>query len=70
MGFIKGQSVLDPYMGTGSTGVAAVRRGKGFVGIEKVEKYFDISCRRISDTLKRPDMFIEQPKPVKQEAML
>lgn len=70
MGFIKGQSVLDPYMGSGSTGVAAVRRGKAFTGIERAEKYFDISCRRVSDALSRPDMFIEQPKPAKQESML
>jgi site-specific DNA-methyltransferase (adenine-specific)/modification methylase len=70
MGFIKGKSVIDPYMGAGSTGVAAVRRGKRFTGIEKVEKYFDISCRRISNALARPDLFIEPPKLAKQEAML
>jgi site-specific DNA-methyltransferase (adenine-specific)/modification methylase len=70
MGFIKGQSVIDPYMGAGSTGVAAVRRGKQFTGIECVEKYFDISCRRISNALARPDLFIEPPTRAKQEAML
>jgi len=69
LGFIRGDLVLDPYMGAGATGVAAVRRGKRFVGIEKVERYFDIACRRIGETLKQPDMFIEPPKPAKQEAM-
>lgn len=42
-------SVLDPYMGSGSTGVAAMQMGKRFVGIESVESYFDIACKRIED---------------------
>jgi len=66
--FIVGKSVLDPYMGAGSTGVAAVRCGKKFTGIEIEPKYFDIACRRISDALSRPDLFIEPLKPAKQEA--
>lgn len=40
-------SVLDPYLGSGSCGVAAIRRGKSFIGIEREPKYFDIACRRI-----------------------
>ncbi len=70
LGFVHGCSVLDPYMGAGATGVAAVKRGKNFVGIEEVEKYFDIACRRISEALKQPDMFIDRPAPAKQEVML
>jgi site-specific DNA-methyltransferase (adenine-specific) len=62
--------VLDPFMGSGTTGVAAVSEGAGFVGIEIEPKYFDIACRRISAALAAPDMFIEQPKPItKQEAL-
>lgn len=61
--------ILDPFMGSGTTGVAAVKLGRRFIGIEIEPKYFDIACRRISEALKQPDMFIERPKPAKQEAL-
>jgi site-specific DNA-methyltransferase (adenine-specific) len=64
-----GGVILDPYMGSGTTGVAAVKLGRKFIGIEIEPKYFDIACKRISDALKQPDMFIERPKPAKQEAL-
>ncbi len=64
------QTVLDPFMGSGTTGVAAVSLGRKFVGIEIEQKYFDIACRRISEALKQQDLFIEKPKPPKQEALL
>jgi DNA modification methylase len=67
---LPGEMVLDPFMGSGTTGVAAVSMGRRFVGIEIEAKYFDIACRRIADALARPDLFIEKPKPIKQEAML
>jgi site-specific DNA-methyltransferase (adenine-specific) len=63
----RGATILDPYMGSGTTGVAAVKLGRKFIGIEIEPKYFDIACRRISEALKQPDMFIEQPKPVERE---
>ena len=63
------RAILDPFMGSGTTGVAAVKLGRKFTGIEIEPKYFDIACRRISEALKQPDFFIEKPKPVKQEAM-
>lgn len=59
--------LLDPFMGSGTTGVAAVKLGRKFIGIEIEPKYFDIACRRISEALKQPDMFIEKPKPIVQE---
>lgn len=59
-------SFLDPYMGSGSVGVAAVKLGRKFIGIEIEPKYFDIACRRISEALKQPDLFIEKPKPAQQ----
>jgi DNA modification methylase len=63
-------SILDPFMGSGTTGVAAVGLGKSFTGIEREPRYFDIACRRISDALSRPDLFIPSPKPIeKQEAL-
>lgn len=42
------QTVCDPFMGSGTTGVACANLGKAFVGIERSEKYFDIACERIA----------------------
>ena len=44
-----GQTVIDPFMGSGSTGVACVRLGRHFVGIESDQRFFDIARRRIED---------------------
>ena len=63
------RTILDPFMGSGTTGVAAVKLGRKFIGIEIHEPYFDIACRRISEALKQPDMFIDPPKPAKQEVL-
>jgi site-specific DNA-methyltransferase (adenine-specific) len=68
LGFISGKSIMDPYMGAGATGVAAVKIGRSFVGIEIDQTYFDIACRRIANALARPEMFVEPPKAAKQEA--
>lgn len=64
-----GDLVLDPYCGSGTSGVAAVNLGRRFVGFEREQKWFDLACRRISAALRAPSMFIEPPKPAKQEAM-
>lgn len=64
------QLICDPFMGSGSTGIAAVRHGRRFVGIEQNEKWFDLSCRRIGDALKQGDMFVQHPKPIKQESFV
>jgi len=61
--------VCDPFCGSGTTGVAAVKLGRRFIGIEQDQKWFDLSCRRIRAALDAPDMFIAQPKPAKQEAL-
>lgn len=60
---LKGRMILDPFMGSGTTGVAAVQLGRKFIGIEVEPKYFDMAARRISEALKQPDMFIEKPAP-------
>ena len=52
-------SILDPFAGSGTTGVAAVKLGREFIGIEIEPKYFDIACRRISAALKQPDLFVD-----------
>lgn len=66
----RGEHILDPFMGSGTTGVAAVKLGRNFTGIEIDPGYFGIACRRIEAALKQPDLFVEPPKPVKQEAFL
>jgi len=53
-------TICDPYMGSGTTGVAAVKMGKTFFGIEREPKYFDIACKRIEDAQRQTSMF-EQP---------
>jgi DNA modification methylase len=67
---LKGRVILDPFMGSGTTGVAALQLGRGFIGIEVEQTYFDIACRRVSEATKQQDLFIAKPKPAKQEAML
>lgn len=62
------EGVLDPFMGSGTTGVAAVKLGRKFIGIEREPKYFDIAVRRISEALKQPDFFVETPQKIKQES--
>jgi DNA modification methylase len=52
-----GQVVLDPFMGSGSTGVAAVQTDRFFVGIETSERYFEIACERLRDAQKTPFLF-------------
>ena len=52
------QTILDPFMGSGSTGVACAKMGKNFIGIEQEPKYFDMACKRIELAYAQPDMFI------------
>jgi DNA modification methylase len=72
LGFLPdAQTILDPFMGSGTTGVACVQLGRKFIGIELDPGYFDIACRRIGDELKRPRLDLGEPvaKPV-QEAFI
>lgn len=48
---------LDPFMGSGTTGVACMNLGRSFIGIEREPKYFDIACRRIEDAQRQQRMF-------------
>jgi site-specific DNA-methyltransferase (adenine-specific) len=52
-----GDVVLDPFLGTGTTGVVALDRGRRFVGIERDPKYFKIAVDRIKGALSKPHMF-------------
>lgn len=58
----KCQLIVDPFMGSGPTGVAAKRLGRKFIGIEIEPKYFEIACRRISEAVRRPDDMFAIPK--------
>jgi len=63
--------VLDPFCGSGTTGVAAVRLGRPFVGVELDPKHFDTACRRLERAASRPDMFAAaRPAKAQQEALL
>ena len=64
------ERILDPFMGSGTTGVSAVRAGRRFVGVETDPKYFAVAARRIQAALRQTDMFVEIAKPIRQEAML
>ena len=57
---------LDPFMGSGTTGVACAKMGRKFIGIEIEPKYFDIACKRIEEAYKQPDMFVELSKKSEQ----
>lgn len=65
------QTILDPFMGSGTTGVACVQMGRRFVGIEREPKYFDIACRRIEEAYRQPRLFDDAPTvPPVQEVLL
>ena len=60
----KCSTILDPFMGSGTTGVACAKLGRRFIGIEIEPRYFDIACRRIEEAYKQPHLFAEPaPKP-------
>ena len=52
------QTILDPFMGSGTTGVAAVQMGRDFIGVEREARYFEIACRRIEQAQRQGDLFI------------
>ena len=58
------QTILDPFMGSGTTGVAAIQLGRKFIGIEREERYFEIACRRIEQAVAQGQLF--KPEPMKQ----
>ncbi|MDG4877633.1 DNA methyltransferase [Mesorhizobium sp. WSM4935] len=62
--------VLDPFMGSGSTGVASVRTGRQFIGIEINAQYFEVACERIRKAYAQPDMFVDRPPEPRQETLL
>lgn len=61
--------ILDPFMGSGTTGVACAKMGRKFTGIEIDPGYFEIACERIRKAYAQPDMFVPAPSKAVQEAM-
>ena len=53
------QTILDPFMGSGTTGVSAVMAGRNFIGIERDPGHFAIACQRIEDAQRQGDLFLE-----------
>jgi site-specific DNA-methyltransferase (adenine-specific) len=66
----KAEVILDPYMGSGTTGVAAVMLGRSFIGMEISEEHFTIACRRVEQAYRQTDLFIKQPEKMTQGEML
>jgi site-specific DNA-methyltransferase (adenine-specific) len=62
--FANAQTILDPFMGSGTTGVACVNLGRSFIGIELDPDYFDIAVKRITDAHRQTDLFVAKPPPV------
>ena len=64
------QTILDPFMGSGTTGVAAIQMGRQFIGIEREPKYFDIACKRIEQAASQGTLFDPEIKKPQQEPMI
>lgn len=63
-------TILDPFMGSGTTGVAAIQLGRSFIGIEREQKYFDIACERIERAMAQGQLFEPEQKKQLQEDLL
>lgn len=66
----KADLVLDPFMGSGTTGVAAMQMGRQFIGIERDERYFEIACKRIERAIAQGQLFAPDPVKQVQESLL
>lgn len=70
LGFVPdAEIILDPFMGSGTTGVACAKLGRKFIGIELNETYFNIACERIQAAYDQPDLFIATPKKLQQSEL-
>lgn len=63
-------NVLDPFMGSGTTGVACARAGLQFTGVDRERKYFDIACERIDNSYRQEPMVFDTPRKQVQDALI
>ncbi len=71
LGFLPAaRTILDPFMGSGTTLVACQRMGRQGIGIELDPEYFDIACRRVDEVARQPDLLIPQTQPAQEPADL
>jgi DNA modification methylase len=62
LGFLPdAETILDPFMGSGTTGVACAKLGRKFIGIELDPDYFEIACDRVRKAYAQPDLFVAAP---------
>lgn len=61
--------VLDPFMGSGPTGIACVQLGRAFIGVEIEPRYFDLACQRITAAYAQPDLFAPTPTRPQQQPL-
>lgn len=71
LGFLPdAKTILDPFMGSGTTLVACQKLGRQGIGIELDPEYFDIACRRVEEAARQPDLFVSEPQPVPKQDTL
>jgi site-specific DNA-methyltransferase (adenine-specific) len=68
--FPKAETILDPFMGSGTTGVACIQLGRKFIGIEREPKYFDIACKRIEQAVSQGQLFAPAAPKAEQMGLL
>lgn len=71
LGFLpEARTILDPFMGSGTTLVACAKMGRAGIGIEQKAEYFEIACRRVEEAYRQPDMFAAAPAAKPEQAGL
>lgn len=66
---IEGETILDPFMGSGTTLVACAKLARKGIGIELDPDYFEIACKRVAEAYRQPDLFVAPPTPPEQTGM-
>ena len=67
---LSGEHILDPFMGSATTGIAAIKTSRKFTGIEREPKYFDIACERIERAYSQGQLFAPEQGKQTQESLL